>query len=205
VIVTSDHGEELLEHGKVTHQQPYEEVARVPLVMRGPGIPAGARIPHWVELVDLMPTVLDAVGIAPPGHVQGESLLPLLRGGSPRSPGAFVDGIMEGLSTQASARARDIDGGPWTYLVAVGQEGEAGQRRYAAPGPGRLYRLDRDPGQQHDLRADEPRIAALLRGELLDWFARNERAGRALGAPGRDPALLSDEERERLRALGYAQ
>jgi arylsulfatase A-like enzyme len=58
VIITSDHGEEIFEHGESIHQQPYEETSRVPLVFKGPGIPRGLRLPYLAELVDLMPTVL---------------------------------------------------------------------------------------------------------------------------------------------------
>ncbi|MFQ5457787.1 MAG: sulfatase, partial [Myxococcota bacterium] len=83
VIVTADHGEEIFEHGEGIHQQPYEETARVPLVLRGPGIPRGLRLPWLAELVDVMPTVLSLLSLPVPPQVQGDDLAPLLRGGKP--------------------------------------------------------------------------------------------------------------------------
>lgn len=59
VVVTSDHGEEFLEHGGVLHSRTqYQELLHVPLIVRGPGVPAGLRIATPVSLVDVAPTVL---------------------------------------------------------------------------------------------------------------------------------------------------
>jgi arylsulfatase A-like enzyme len=213
LIVTSDHGEELLEHGGTTHGQPYEEAARVPLVLRGPGIPAGARIAARAELVDLLPTVLDALELPVPPHVQGESLLPLIAGDAPRTPGAHVDGRWPAmLGSLPSAIARDEDGVPWTLVAKVGRRNP---ERVAPEAPGfflagptELYRLDRDPGQQHDLAAEEPERAARLGAALVAWHERTHAAGRRLAdeqtASPAEP-ILSDAERERLRAIGYAE
>jgi len=206
VVVTSDHGEELFEHGRTTHQQPYEETARVPLVARGPGLPAGARVPALVELVDLMPTVLDLLGLPIPAHVQGESLLPLVAGETPRTPDAHVDGVMDGLAGEyPSGLVRDIDGVAWSLIANVGSRGEGPARRYRITGAPELYRLDRDAGQQHDLARSEPARTAELSRAVLAWFARNEVAGRALGEAGDHPDLLTEAERAQLRALGYSE
>ena len=79
VFFTSDHGFHLgqhrLEAGKWT---PYEEDIRVPLVVRGPGVPEGRKLPHMVLNNDLAPTIADLAGVDPPGFVDGRSLAPLL-------------------------------------------------------------------------------------------------------------------------------
>jgi arylsulfatase A-like enzyme len=88
VVVLSDHGEELLDHGHWFHGQSlYQELVRVPLLMRLPGLAErGQRIAEPVRLIDVLPTLADAVGAeALPGW-QGRSLLPLLRGEPSSAP-----------------------------------------------------------------------------------------------------------------------
>src|SRR5690606_27537973 len=76
IIITSDHGESFLEHGRIGHQESlYKELLMVPLIISGPGIKA-QRIPDAVNLVDLFPTVLDLLGLPPSRQPEGHSLLP---------------------------------------------------------------------------------------------------------------------------------
>jgi arylsulfatase A-like enzyme len=79
IVFTSDNGFHLGEHrlsaGKWT---PYEEDIRVPLIVRGPGVPEGERLPHMVLNNDLAPTFADLAGVEPPSFVDGRSLKPLL-------------------------------------------------------------------------------------------------------------------------------
>ena len=80
LIVTSDHGESLLEHGHYGHSLPmYEETLRVPLIVRRPGV-VPRRVPNVVQLIDLMPTLLDEMDVEAPDGLQGQSLSALLRG-----------------------------------------------------------------------------------------------------------------------------
>lgn len=84
VVLCSDHGWHLGEHaawGKMTN---YEIATRVPLIVSAPGLPRG-RTAALAELVDLYPTLCDVAGIAPPGHLEGESLFPVLE--NPASKG----------------------------------------------------------------------------------------------------------------------
>lgn len=83
VIITSDHGEEFLEHGRLTHEQVYDECLRVPLVVVGPAVATGRRIPELVMTVDLTPTILDLLDVAPRGTLAGRSLAPALRPEAP--------------------------------------------------------------------------------------------------------------------------
>src|SRR6185436_6011947 len=83
VVVTADHGEGLMQHGHMGHGlHLYEEAVRVPLVFRWPGsLPAGALVPGPVEHVDLVPTVLDLLGLPRGGgEIEGQSLAAALRG-----------------------------------------------------------------------------------------------------------------------------
>lgn len=80
LIISSDHGEAFGEHGTIKHTKTlYEELLRVPLIVRGPGV-VPRRIEQRVTLVDLGPTILDIFGIETPGTYLGQSLVPLLAG-----------------------------------------------------------------------------------------------------------------------------
>jgi N-acetylglucosamine-6-sulfatase len=82
IFFTSDNGyhqgEHLMNYGKNT---PYEESARVPLFVRGPGVPAGSKVERLVLNTDFAPTFADLAGIE--YHADGRSLAPLLRGEDP--------------------------------------------------------------------------------------------------------------------------
>jgi choline-sulfatase len=80
VVYTSDHGESLGEHGLFYKQCSYEGSVGVPLLLAGPGVPAGAVVDHPVSLVDLYPTILDAAGLQAEPDRPGRSWLPLARG-----------------------------------------------------------------------------------------------------------------------------
>lgn len=80
VIFTTDNGAGVGRHGIRGYQNMYEHAISVPLIMRGPGIPAGARFAAQAYLRDLYPTVCDLVGVAAPATVEGRSLLPVLTG-----------------------------------------------------------------------------------------------------------------------------
>ena len=81
VVYTSDHGDLMGDHGLLMKGPfHYDGLLRVPSIWRGPGIAAGSSIRAPVGLVDLAPTVLDLVGVAPPASMQGRSLAPFLRG-----------------------------------------------------------------------------------------------------------------------------
>jgi len=80
IIITSDHGEELCQHGRFRHGGAYDEVLRVPLLLLYPGeIPKGKMISRQIRLIDLAPTITDILDKKPPGTWEGESLLPLLK------------------------------------------------------------------------------------------------------------------------------
>jgi hypothetical protein len=93
IIVTADHGEEFGEHGGRYHGTTvYEEQARVPLIVVGPRVKAGAREDTVVQSIDLLPTALSALGIPRPARLRGRDLGPVLAGTKPGDPGlAFAE------------------------------------------------------------------------------------------------------------------
>jgi len=94
ILFTSDNGYHLGEHRLLPGKQtPYEEDIRVPLIVRGPGVPAGAVLPHLVGNVDLAPTIAELAGIGVPPFVDGLSFVRLLRP-NPPDPAAFRDAFL---------------------------------------------------------------------------------------------------------------
>lgn len=81
IVVTADHGEEFLEHGQKGHRNNlHDESLHVPLILAGPGVRKGVRVPEQVRLFDVMPTILDLAGLPPVPDCYGVSLRPLLEG-----------------------------------------------------------------------------------------------------------------------------
>jgi arylsulfatase A-like enzyme len=187
IIVTSDHGEEFREHGRFIHSQPYDETTGVPLFVKLPGSEhAGSRVPSVVETIDIMPTVLEYLGLPVPPTAQGESLLPLLAPAGELAKNAVLsqDTInmnRYGLRTDDLKLILDLSSG----------------RR-------ELYDLHADPKELVNLEASRIETADRLEARLRDLVQSNRELHDRYGATGwDDPDVLSDEERERLKALGY--
>jgi arylsulfatase A-like enzyme len=183
LIVTSDHGEEFLEHGEVLHgRSQFEPVLRVPLIMRGPGVPAATRVATIVSLIDVMPTVLAAVGVPIPTGLDGSDLAPTWHGGGADLGGRYFIG-------EADHHEQNVE-----VMRAV--------RHYrdklhvnARTGAETLFDLDRDPGELVDVARERPEIVQALRAEL-DRVAAVRRTGGV-------PVTLTPEQVERLKSLGY--
>jgi len=80
VVYTADHGMAIGRHGLQGKQNLYEHTWRVPMIVSGPGVPKNARVRGNVYLLDLLPTLCDFAGFAPPATVEGESMRPVLTG-----------------------------------------------------------------------------------------------------------------------------
>ncbi len=148
VIATADHGEEFGEHGGRYHGTTvYEEQVRVPLLIEGAGVARG-EIPSVVQTIDLLPTVLAALGIPRPARLRGRDLGPLLANkpdGARGAPGlAFAETDEYTLVARGTAR-----------LVCARRAGACA-----------LYDRARDPGETHDVASEEPEEARDLRHTL---------------------------------------
>lgn len=186
VFVLSDHGEEFLERGGVLHgRTQFQELVRVPLIVRGPGLPAGRRIKTPVSLLDVFPTLLRLVGVTPPPGLDGEDLTPLWSGAS--RPG-LQDRVLFGEADQGNAEV-DI-----TRAVRRGRHKLHYDRLTRAS---RLFDLEVDPWERDDVAARETEVVARLSERLARFLL--------IPAPVVRPVPLSPEEAERLRSLGYAQ
>lgn len=183
VVVTSDHGEEFLDHGSWTHGRTlYEEIIRVPLVVHGPGV-AARRDAGQASLLDIAPTILAWAGLPLPSHFQGRSVL---QPSGPRE--AFGDkGHAKG-----GARRVFLRGGQARFKLILSLDPE--QDRVSAE---EWFDLAAEPGERRQARPPAAEADAMRQRALSRW-----REARARGGAG--PAVgLTPEQIERLEALGY--
>jgi arylsulfatase A-like enzyme/Flp pilus assembly protein TadD len=185
LVVTSDHGEGLGEHGEPVHGFfIYETTLKVPFLARGPGIKAGARPAVTFRAVDLYPTLLELMGLPPPTRVSGRSLAGPLRGDpAPAEEATYAESLTP-LLHYGWSDLRSIREGRWKYIQAPRPE---------------LYDLRHDPAETRDLATAEPARAEALRTALARRLAaEREREGAGPAAGGVPQELL-----EQLGALGY--
>jgi len=179
VVLTADHGESLGEHGERTHGLfAYESTLRVPLVLYAPRLLRPRVVGQAVRHVDLLPTVLDALGLPIPEPLPGRSLLGLANG----QAAPPVESYFEALSAML--------GRGWAPLLGLVREGG---KYIDLPLP-ELYDLHADPGEQRNLAAERPADLDALRQRLARYRERDR------GAARREE---SADTRERLAALGY--
>jgi len=180
VLLTSDHGEEFLDHGSIRHgYRLYEESVHVPLMLALPGRPAGRIERVAAQHVDLAPTLLTALGLPVPPVFRGRDLL-----AAADSPGQEPDVL---LSTDWRDIGRwAVRRGDWKLIVHEDQD-----RR-------QLFNLGDDPHEQNDLLTQNPDLVE----QLLEAYAHATKP-----IPGVTPDEASGEadaslELE-LRGLGY--
>jgi arylsulfatase A-like enzyme len=180
LAVTSDHGDAFGEHGHLGHRLTlYEELLRVPLVIRyPPAFAPGTRVGGPMSIADLHPTILDVAGA--PAQVDGDfrSLLhasearPIMAENTgPKSIGGLV--------------TRSLRSGKWKFL-------------WRGDGRHELYDLEGDPAERVNLAQSDPAMAYQLEARLDAWMSELGQRSVASG-----DADYDDETLERLRGLGY--
>jgi len=173
LVITADHGEELFEHGFIGHASTalhatmFDEVLKIPLILYAPSRFQGGRVVEdQVRQVDIMPTILDVVGIPIPESIHGRSLLPGMKGrGGVKPQPAISESVSAGYQStpeQEKIMFRSIRTDSWKLVSMEG--GEASSRR--------LYELQQDPGETRDLARAEPQTAAELEERLYGSVAR---------------------------------
>jgi arylsulfatase A-like enzyme len=157
IIFTSDHGLALGRHGLFGKQNLYEHSMRPPLIVAGPGIPAGKKCEAMAYLYDLFATVCDLAEAKPPAGVESWSLVPLLRGEKTEHREAIYCAYRD---VQRSLRERE-----WKVI------------EYPKIERTQLFHLADDPDELHDLAA-EPQHAERLAGLRKRLAEERTRAGR---------------------------
>jgi arylsulfatase A-like enzyme len=187
VVITSDHGEEFQEHNSFLHNQVYNETMHVPLLIRFPGkIPVKKRVYQPVEIIDILPTILDLVKIKPHNHFQGRTLVPSING-KDKGKGSVVYGT--GRTGQELILKDNLK---FIYTLPTKKK--------------ELYNLKNDLEEKMNLAdSHKGKVGIMMKG-LLDWMKKNEvwrkrfKAGKT-----KRKGELSKEETERLKTLGYLE
>lgn len=199
LILTSDHGEELGEHGGWLHGQAlYDEQIRVPLIIHFPHDRfAGTRIAAPVSLVDVAPTTLALAGAPPTAEFHGRNLLPLIMG-EVRAP--------EDAPVVVSVRRNQTDYyKPWhekrgeTNFAARMDQWKAIWN--ADPQTLELYDLQADPGETQNLADANPQVAQKLR----DFLVKFQQRCAATALPVKTIAHPKSETKDRLKSIGYVE
>lgn len=188
IVLCADHGEHLGEHDIwFTHYVPYQEVLHVPLIVKLPGNRrAGVTVDEPVSNLDIVPTILEAVGRPEPAGIDGRSLVGVMNGQRSRKP-SLLAAEQGNLTTRFSKALVEW---PWKLLLF-----RAGAREVYE-----LYDLSADPAETRDLAAVNPAVRQRLRRSLWKIFDR----GKPLVADTRSRPVTVDAETDRqLKALGY--
>jgi choline-sulfatase len=198
VVILADHGEALgeryhqLDHGADV----FDEQIRIPLLIASPGM-TPRRVDDLVETVDLLPTLLELLAVPLPSDVapQGRSLVSLLRGGSDEERNLVFSGSTckpdriadRGYEVDPRRNIYTVRSSSWKLTVLPGVKQDYLE----------LYDLESDPGELHNVAEQN----AILARSFLDKL-NHHHSDRTRNVP--TPAL-SEEDRERLRRLGYLE
>ena len=186
VAVTADHGEALGEHGELTHGLLlYEPTLRVPLILRGPGVPAGKTVVTPVGLADLGPTLAGMLGKPLAGENGGKAVRPL----DGRDLSSAIQKGREPAETELYAETEYPRTFGWSGLSAL----RRGRLKYIAAPRAELYDLSRDPDEASNLLAEGTR-----RADLETRLAKFQE-----GSIAAAPAAGRDETAAKLASLGY--
>jgi arylsulfatase A-like enzyme len=187
VIVLSDHGEGLGDHIEEEHGLfLYDEVIRVPWMLKLAGARSGGRrVTDRVQHIDLLPTLAALTGLSAPQGLRGRDLAPALFGrGSPAPQGIYAEALYPRYHFGWSELLSLTDD-RYRYIEAPAARGDR---------PAELFDLERDPLERTNIISERPQAAAAL-GAALHALV----ADRGIDTP----SAVSDEDRQRLAALGY--
>ena len=203
----ADHGEEFHEHGRMFHgQSVYGELIRVPLILWGPGrVPKGSRIEEPVELIDVMPTLLDLSGLHVPKEAQGQSLRPLFAGPPGKSTVGAGGWTKRPVIAERQPIGRETDrlAGEMYAIMDGGWKLIQNVKRPPDKAEFELFDFYKDPLDQKDVAAEHPDVVARL-AKGLDGFRKMAVAAR-LKPDSESTKGMTKEQLEQLRSLGYVQ
>lgn len=180
VVLLADHGESLGEHGEMTHGLfAYDATLRIPLIIAGPGVQAQVAAAPASQ-IDLVPTILELLGISLPYALDGHTLLPAIRGEGGSSAPLYIEALDANVTRNWAPLTGIVVNG-WKYIDLPEAE---------------LYDLAHDPGEQHNVIAAGGTRVAAMQAQL---------AALRSNANDQPPpqALIDPDAAMRLRSLGY--
>lgn len=182
IVVTADHGEEFQEHGGFLHFQIYDEDMRIPLIFKFPRVDnlGNLKVSTLAQSIDIMPTILDYLGIAPsPDIQQGKSLIPI------EKPAPGDDGDAYLLAADSYA-VRD---GDWKLIFHPESDSIE------------LYNTREDPAESSDVSRENPDTAKAMLSRLKRWLKKEDWMAKKYPADRR--SVVNKEDIEILKSLGY--
>lgn len=179
LIITSDHGEELAEHGGFLHRGLlYDELLHVPLIITGNGISKGKVDHRMVSSVDIAPTILSHLNISPPPGMEGENLL---------SRSTDTGEMEDAVFSQYGRLRYSIRTHRWKLIESL------------RPHQIELYDFEQDPGERTNLALKKPEEVARLTSRLKKW----RKTRKVLERGNVEKVKLTKEQLKRLKSLGY--
>jgi arylsulfatase A-like enzyme len=184
VVITSDHGEEFLEHGGVLHTRTqFQEVIQVPLVIRGPDIPKSKRVKYNISLVDLMPTLLALFDITIPPALDGINLCPLWRINNFHPPHRYIFSAADQYYMFHDIK-RAVRHPRYKLIY------DRWRKKM------RFYDLFSDPQEKVDVASEHRFLVDTMFSKLEEYISVNQSADKII-------PLLPPEEINGLKSLGY--
>lgn len=186
IIMTSDHGESMGEHREATHAfLAYNPTLRVPLIMRYPGLEGSRRVEQRVGTIDIVPTILDLVGVEGPPELQGRSLVELIEDPAKdkEEPPLYYSESLSPRLSHGFGELRALYDGPLKYIHGPRPE---------------LFDIYADPRELDNLIEKQPEEAARMKASL-QTFIQEQASSEAAGAMHQ----VDDDMRAQLEALGY--
>lgn len=201
IVFTSDHGEEFFDHKSWGHGHSlYDESLKVPLIIKFPNSKyRGTSVSSIVSLVDVMPTILDDLGVDCAGlNFDGKSLIPLIKGKEKRDRTFLADIGSKVLNSHIPQKISANKGRDKVILNKKFSEEDLAFFLFSPPStnPIELYDLNEDPHEKNDLSGQKNQTASEIIRRIEDIFSRAVK--RTLLKPEIDERL-----KEQLRALGY--
>jgi arylsulfatase A-like enzyme len=184
IVLTADHGENLADYSDNFYHGDslYDVLLKVPLIIKGPGFPAGKIIKRQVRSIDIVPTILDTLNIKRDPRMEGNSLRALISGKAVEWPKyAFSENLHEGYEMR-SIRSED-----WKLIHNLSKD------TYE------LYHLETDPYERNNVVYIKKKMFQFLKSQLEQWIESMEMQGRVL-----DKGIDADSM-EKLMSLGYMQ
>ena len=186
IIMAADHGESLGQHGEDTHGFfIYEPTVHVPLIIRAPFHFPVKKVENIVELIDISPTILEALNIPIPGTYQGESMLKLMFGDKDREKNvAYTETYYPRMHYGWSELKALYYNGSWKYILAPKHE---------------LYDLQTDRKEEDNLALKKSEQAVRSKQRLQNYIEEHSRDARKPG----EAAKMDKDDMQKLAALGY--
>ena len=193
IIITSDHGEEFWEHGIHQHQTPFDNVLRVPLIIKMPHTSSGRRIRHLVRSIDITPTILDYLHIDVPKECEGKSLLPTIYRNSPVTRFVFAEQPPYWYSVRDDK---------YKFVLVADSRVYRNQLRASGFNGDLLFDIRSDPQETVNLarHTSYAKVADEYKKLVLEFRARISSSHK--GTPGRSIKPNPDLLRQ-LKSLGY--